>query len=873
MSRKYVAICLLLTLFATLLSYTSLGSAQQVPSKKTYGYVIVSPNPVGVNQDVLLIFGLTDYLYQWPEGFEGITITVERPDGKTDRLGPFKTDSTGATGTTYKPTMVGTYYFQLSFPGQTYTWTGTPGFDPTFRAGMTVYFQPCTSEKFPLTVQEQPLPTHPGFPLPTEYWSRPIDSQIREWTQVAGNWLDTPINMYAPYNQGPETPHILWASPQIKGAISALGGGLAGGFSYYTSGIDGERFEMGDAYEGLFGTPLVIGGVLYFNRYKSGGGTLVEQDVVAIDIHTGEEIWVRNWNRTRLAFGQTLYWDSFNYHGVFAYLIATRTVAGVTYWDFYEASTGRRAFSYSNVPSGTRLYGPKGEILLYSINVARGWMIKWNSTRVVWQTKRNAYGPTNQALGSWVREYMGATFDARLGIEWNVTIPRGLTEAVPPAAGPATVYLEDRIIGTNFSRAVLAPRVLHVWAVSTAPDTKGRLLFNITWPNPRPDARWHLEAASVKDGVFVLVCLETTEKWGFDINTGRLLWGPTEKQNYKDAWSYSSGYFWDFIYDGKYYSGGCGGTIWVYDVKTGKPLWKYDFKDRYHEWTFGNNWFIYFAFVADGKLYFYNGEHSPNNPLARGSLMACLNASTGEEIWKLNFFGTCWGGKPVIGDSIIVALNLYDMRLYAIGKGPTAVTVEAPSTGIPAGSSIVIRGTVMDISAGTKDTNIVLRFPNGVPAVADECMGDWMLYVYKQFPKPAHNANMKGVWVKLDAVNCYTGEYIDIGGTHTDPYTGMFTVAWQPPKEGLWWIIASFPGSKSYWPSYAQTSIAVTPAPPPEPAPASPEQVQTVQSLVEALGPQITTVLMTLAILVAIAIIVGVYSIIDHRRLLKSLRT
>ncbi|MEM2486950.1 MAG: hypothetical protein QXY73_06550, partial [Candidatus Bathyarchaeia archaeon] len=172
-----------------------------------------------------------------------------------------------------------------------------------------------------------------------------------------------------------------------------------------------------------------------------------------------------------------------------------------------------------------------------------------------------------------------------------------------------------------------------------------------------------------------------------------------------------------------------------------------------------------------------------------------------------------------------------------------------------------ICGTVMDVSPGTKDPKIALRFPNGVPAVADECMGEWMLYVYKQFPRPT--GNMKGVWVKLDAVNVYTGEYIDIGGTFTDPYSGMFTVSWQPPKEGLWWIIASFPGSKSYWPSCAQTSIAVTAPPAPTPTPATPEQVQTIQTTIEAITPLITA----LMVLVVIAILVGVYSVYSIRKL------
>jgi len=798
--KKAIGVVFALTMLLGLLFSLGLVFAQEVRRITPYVYVSAIPNPVHVGDEVMLHVGITFYT-AWPQsGWKNLKVIIERPDNKTDIIYPVNTDPTGGTGVMYRPTLVGKYYIQVYFPEQLVEVTvlGIP-------AGSIM--NEAWSEKLTLIVQEEPLEYWPGMPLPTEFWSRPVNSQFREWACITGNWLQPKgyyIDMNCPGNdEAPETPHILWAKPLVKGGMSALGGGLAGGNITWD-------FEYGEAYEGLFGQPVVIGGVLYFNRYKADGGTQVEQEVVAVDIRTGEELWVRDWNRTRLAFGQVFYWDSFNYHGVFAYLIATRTVAGVSYWDFYEASTGRWVFSYMNVPSGTRIYGPKGEILLYSINVARGWMIKWNSSHVVTQKRIQDYGPTGSQHGSWIREYMGKTLDARLGIEWNVTIPKGLTEAVPPAAGPATVYLNDRIIGTNFSRAVIAPKVLHIWAISTAEDKKGQLLFNITWPNPRADARWHLEAASVKDGVFVLVCLDTTEKWGFDINKGTLLWGPTEKQDYKDTWSYASGYFWDFIYDGKLYSGGCGGTLYVYDVKTGQRLWKYDFVDRYHEWTYGNNWFIYSAFIADGKLYFYNGEHSPNNPLARGSLMVCLNATTGDEIWKLNYYGPCGGGKPVIGDSIIAALNLYDMRVYSIGKGPTQTTVEAPSGGVPTGSAITIRGTVLDISPGTKDSSIALRFPNGVPAVADECMADWMQYVYMQFPRPT---NMKGVWVKLDAVNVYTGEYIDIGGTFTDPYSGMFTVSWQPPKEGLWWIIASFPGSKSYWPSFAQTSITVTGAP------------------------------------------------------------
>jgi len=78
--------------------------------------------------------------------------------------------------------------------------------------------------------------------------------------------------------------------------------------------------------------------------------------------------------------------------------------------------------------------------------------------------------------------------------------------------------------------------------------------------------------------------------------------------------------------------------------------------------------------------------------------------------------------------------------------------------------------------------------------------------------------------------------------------------------------MATFAGSKSYWPSYAETALGVQPAPPEKPAAATPEQVQsTVDQAVQALQP----IIHALIVLVIIAIIIGIYSIYDHRKLRK----
>jgi len=55
-------------------------------------------------------------------------------------------------------------------------------------------------------------------------------------------------------------------------------------------------------------------------------------------------------------------------------------------------------------------------------------------------------------------------------------------------------------------------------------------------------------------------------------------------------------------------------------------------------------------------------------------------------------------------------------------QGPSATTVEAPLAAITQGSSLIIQGKVTDISPGTKDPALAMRFPNGVPVASDASM-------------------------------------------------------------------------------------------------------------------------------------------------------
>ncbi|HSQ49021.1 MAG TPA: hypothetical protein VLL96_04990, partial [Candidatus Deferrimicrobiaceae bacterium] len=118
----------------------------------------------------------------------------------------------------------------------------------------------------------------------------------------------------------------------------------------------------------------------------------------------------------------------------------------------------------------------------------------------------------------------------------------------------------------------------------------------------------------------------------------------------------------------------------------------------------------------------------------------------------------------------------------------------------------------------TKQDEQAARFPNGVPAMSDASIGKWMEYVYMQKPLPM---DAVGVQITIDVLDS-NGNYRNIGTATSDAY-GVYSLTWTPDIDGTFTVFASFVGSNSFYPSYAETSFAVMPpAPTPTEAPAEP---------------------------------------------------
>ncbi len=130
-------------------------------------------------------------------------------------MGPFTSASDGGYYISYTQNQIGDYRFKFTFPGQTIE---------------GVYYRPAESSVRTLTLQQEQVGTWPDYPLPTDYWERPISAENREWYQISGNGLmaayDTPVRAFDtggafnPYTDAPDSLHIVWTKELAFGGIA-----------------------------------------------------------------------------------------------------------------------------------------------------------------------------------------------------------------------------------------------------------------------------------------------------------------------------------------------------------------------------------------------------------------------------------------------------------------------------------------------------------------------------------------------------------------------------------------------------------------------------------------------------------------------------
>ena len=857
-----ILVCLLLissTLIVLIPDATAHAPAWQIP---TFAFVNVSPNPAGIGQQVAVVV----WLDKIPDGavitnnirFHNYKVEITAPDGTTETVN-WETifDTTSSAYTAFTPDQIGTYTFNFTFPGQKYTDYA----HNTASAFVNDTYLP-SSAFTTLTVQEEPAPGGDVTPLPTEYWSRPIEGQNANWFQVSSNYINPMGAAYSfgsvrlqPDGTAPDSSHIMWSKPITFGGI--IGGNNEAQLPNSPTeptGVEGAAFYTGLSYETKFNTPLVISGRLFYGLPHSNNGA--GGGYISVDLRTGQQIWIQNYT-VNPSFGAIINVETPNQHGAISYLIATQ---GTT-WMMIDPWDGTWVFNITDVPTGTRSYGPYGEPIIYQINLANKWLALWNFTQVV------SNGPANLLASTGYRP-VNAIYNTTLrqSYTWNVTLPTLPTTG----AGIGWAIDNDILLGYGDMRSsfgqptwggVAADSTTAygtVWAVSLKDTSRGTLMWTKSIQVPAGNITLQLGTVDPTNRIFFVSTKETRQWYGYDLDTGNLKWGPvgdTRSFNYYPTIGSGGVAQIGYVAYGKLYVGGYGGEIFCYDTKTGTELWTYGGGGEGNSTNSGTetSWGLYPTFIAsiaDGKVYVYNNEHSPNVPLYRDEKVRCLNATTGQELWTLDSWGAVGGfgdfGFPT-ADGQIAYLNAYDMKVYSIGKGASAMTVDAPKAAIELGKSLVISGTVIDVSAGTQQSEQIARFPNGVPAVSDASMGNWMEYVYMQKALPT---NIVGVTIELSVFDS-NGNHRSIGTTTADA-DGFFSYRWIPDIEGKYTVYASFAGSNSYYPSHAVTAFTVDTA---SAATSTPQPTQGISVADQYILPGIIAIIVVIVICFAVTIL------------------
>jgi hypothetical protein len=263
---------------------------------------------------------------------------------------------------------------------------------------------------------------------------------------------------------------------------------------------------------------------------------------------------------------------------------------------------------------------------------------------------------------------------------------------------------------------------------------------------------------------------------------------------------------------GNLYTQGFGGEINCYNTTNGALEWTYNNTNGGANTGWGLMP-IFINAIADGKVYAFNNEHSPNSPLYKGYSIYCIDAFSGEEVYKMLGWAGQTGGTgtstSILADGSLVFYNYYDNQLYCIAKGPTKTTVTAPNLAATAGQSVIISGTVTDISAGTKQDEQASRFPNGIPVASDASMSALMEYVYMNQPKPT---DFTGVTVKISVTD--SNNNMRVIGTATTDITGFYSLNWTPDITGPYTVTATFEGNGGLYGSNSNAAFAVDQAAP-----------------------------------------------------------
>ncbi len=773
----------------------------------TNAYLALTPNPIGKGQTLLVNMWLHPPTSVNRNFSQAYVVTFMKPDGTTQVMPALDSYAGDASAYfEYQPDQVGEWQAKFEFLGTyfpaAYVSGGMFASSGYFESA---YYKPSSTQWINFTVQEDQVMSFPPAGTPTDYWTRPVSSENREWWPYLGNYPSTGIvgggpiwpadtntymsnYEYVPYVMGPESAHVMWKTPYMSGGLV---GGTAGQVTTVSGGLTGAGYPS-----------LIYNGRCYEAYSKPGTGTTAQTYWKCYDLRTGELYWEQP-----AATYTTLMWGMFPMTSSLVptfieYQAQGAEVAGATAREGVTVTLDTITSGSGNTPG--RIY-------------------KWDPFTGAIVT--NITGPSGDLSGNTLYGYPYVLSVQNQGggkyrlINWTIENNAGFW-TTGGGGGQTTV--------DNFTQRIKS-NVTWPWSsIGTAQDFESMIAVNVG-----------SISANGTQGVAVGQTLQAA-----NLLTGQILWNASTDASTGLETFFSTS---DAVADhGKFACRMQDGPIRCWDLHTGQVVWNseisdwpwgvfgaYDVQSAYGfyftedyagvhainwtngdiEWTFsapaapfetpynGEQAFHSSAKIADGKYYTFTCEHTPSQPLTRGWKLYCLDAYTGAEIWNVSLAQGIAGSRDwqgALADGYLALTNEYDGNLYIYGKGPSSTSINAPLTAVNLGDSLMITGQVLDQSVGSPDT----------PAISDEFMGPWMEYLHMGRPMPV---DAVGVPVSIDAVDP-NGNNVHIGDAVSD-ISGTYSFMWQPDLAGEYKVMATFVGSASYGSSYATTAVGVVEGP------------------------------------------------------------
>jgi hypothetical protein len=750
-------------------------------------FLSVRPKIVGIGQPILINMWVNPAPHAH-RMYTDYKLTIIKPDGTQD---VYTMNSYVADGTMWMelaPDQLGEWQFKMEFPGMYFPagryFEGNI-IDATTGGSVynqAAYVKPSATPITKITVQNEPVQSWPASPLPTEYWSRPVSPEHKEWWPIMGNYpwfgpggaewdkyypntnpYKNDGQNFVPWVQVPESAHIVW---KRQTALGGIVGGDVGDDSVYW-----------DVTAGFNGAPNVI---LWGRSYQtitkpSTTGPSGQTWWQCYDLRTGEIYWERP-----LVSGEAQ--PNLIEYGI----TALAPVPGV-------AAKPDTPYLLSISNGYLRKYDAFSGHMLSNISISpmtgSGGTYYMNGHVLGVQDLGAAAGAERYRFINWTTFGTG-NFASR--IISNTTYAR--SSLTPSANTDFNVGLGATISGTS-TGGISNGTVVTGFNLYT-----GQQLWQKTIPEPLFSG-----SACVADHGKISIVTTRGHVYALDLATGNTAWKTRQLDYPYDSTGWGS-YSTITAYGNLYWIAQTG--IYSIDWATGNINWKFETPMPYqYEGPFtgadGQTVYPYHApgLTADGKIIVTSSRHSPESPYLRGLRTFIVDAFTGEEIWSIGISAAAQHTRGALQMRVAdgyLTIGARDGMTYVIGKGLSQTTVAAPSTNVKVGEKFTITGTVLDLSPAQY----------GTASIADEDMDRWMEHLHLQLSKPT---DAKGVPVALTAIDP-NGNLINIG-TATSNINGVFGIDWAPEIPGLYEITATFAGSGSYSSSAASTYFTAIEAP------------------------------------------------------------